>query len=70
MSRPLRGLLASLANIDPCARLRLSATVIVAAQAGLAAGLRSNDHGSKNAASERRSHRVASVAQRSSREAA
>ena len=41
MSSPLRGLLVSLANIDPCARLRLSVSMIYAAQAGPAGRLRS-----------------------------
>src|SRR5271154_3437826 len=38
MSSPLRGSLASLANIDPCARLRLSVSMTFAARTGLAAG--------------------------------
>ena len=35
---PLRGLLVSLASLDPCARLRLLASMIFAARAGPVAG--------------------------------
>jgi hypothetical protein len=71
MSSSLRGLLASLANIDPSARLRLFVFMIfVERSRPLRAGLLNKDHENKTAASARRSHRGAGEAQRSSRAAA
>jgi len=70
MSRPLRGLLASLANIDPCARLRLLVSMIFVERAGLAAGFAQQRSWKQNAASERRWRREAAEAERRSGEAA
>jgi hypothetical protein len=59
------------ASLDPCARLRLLASMVFARRSrpGRPAS-RSKDHGNETATSGRRSHREAGEAQRSSREAA
>jgi hypothetical protein len=58
------------ASLDASARLRLSASMIFVERAGLAAGFARQRSWKRNAASERRSHRGAGEAKRSSRAAA
>jgi hypothetical protein len=70
MSRPLRGLLAALANIDSSARLRLVVSMIFAARSGPAGRIAQQRSWKQNATAARRGHRVAGEAQRSSRAAA